>query len=101
MTLSHWCRDYVFYPIAAVTRLPIVGLLMAMLAMGLWHDASAYYVLWAVWQSLGIFMTHIALRFSDSNESEVTGRIIGSVSVFAWLSLTKPVVLQILDRFSP
>ena len=34
MTLSNWCRDYVFYPVTAITRLPVVGLLLAMLAMG-------------------------------------------------------------------
>jgi len=97
MTLSNWCRDYVFYPITAITRLPIIGLLMAMLAMGLWHDSSAYYVLWAVWQSLGIFMTHVALRFPSALRSGHLKQIIGAVSVYLWLSLTKPVVLQFLD----
>jgi len=101
MTLSNWCRDYVFYPITAITRLPIVGLLMAMLAMGLWHDNSSYYVLWAVWQSLGILMTHVALRLPDSLLSARTVRVIGTMSVFLWLSLTKPMVLQFLDTFSP
>jgi len=100
MTLSHWCRDYVFYPVAAVTRLPIVGLLLAMLAMGLWHDTSAYYVLWAVWQSLGIFLTHVTIRFTGNREAGLSGRILGTASVFAWLSLTKPMVLQFLDIFS-
>ena len=97
MTLSGWCRDYVFHPLTAVTRLPIVGLLAAMLAMGLWHDNSAYYVLWAVWQSLGIYLTHRALRLPAGLLPAVATRFIGWFSVLAWLSLTKPVVMLVLE----
>ncbi len=101
MTLSNWCRDYVFYPTTAITRLPMLGLLMAMLAMGLWHDNSAYYLLWAVWQSLGIFMTHVSMRLPGGLLSGHAVRVIGTMSVFLWLSLTKPMVMQLLDIFSP
>jgi alginate O-acetyltransferase complex protein AlgI len=100
MTLSNWCRDYVFYPFTAVTRLPIVGLVLAMLAMGLWHASSAYYVLWAIWQSLGIFVTHMVLRLPGGSLHRNTKLLIGTTSVFVWLTLTKPVVLQLLDLFS-
>jgi alginate O-acetyltransferase complex protein AlgI len=100
MTLSHWCRDYVFYPITAVTRLPIVGLLLAMLAMGLWHDNSAYYVLWAVWQSIGIYLTHAALRLPHGFVPVTIKRVIGTASVFLWLSLTRPVATSLLEFFS-
>jgi alginate O-acetyltransferase complex protein AlgI len=100
MTLSNWCRDYVFYPVTAITRLPLVGLLMAMLAMGLWHDNSAYYILWAVWQSLGIFLTHLILRFGSGLLPPKAGKVIGPISVYLWLTLTKPMVLQLLDLFS-
>ena len=100
MTLSNWCRDYVFYPVTAITRLPVVGLLLALLAMGLWHDNSAYYVLWAVWQSLGIYLTHVVLRLPGGLFSARTKRVLGSTSVFLWLSLTKPMVLQSLEFIS-
>jgi len=100
MTLSNWCRDYVFYPITALTRLPIIGLLLAMLAMGLWHDSSAYYVLWAVWQSIGIYLTHVALRFPAEFVPGWAKRTIGVLSVFLWLSLTRPMVLWFLDLFA-
>jgi alginate O-acetyltransferase complex protein AlgI len=100
MTLSNWCRDYVFYPVTAITRLPLVGLLMAMLAMGLWHDNSAYYILWAVWQSLGIFLTHLVLRLGRGRLPESIGKVIGPISVFVWLTLTKPVVLEFLNLIS-
>ena len=100
MTLSHWCRDYVFYTVTATTRMPAVGLLLAMLAMGLWHDTSLYYVLWAVWQSLGILLTHLALRFYGGSRPALLWRWVGPLSVILWLTLTKPVVqlfLELLD----
>ena len=100
MTLSNWCRDYVFSPVTAVTRLPIIGLLMAMLAMGLWHDNTAYYVLWAAWQSLGIFMTHMALRLPVGSLPSWSLQLMGTLSVLLWLTLTRPVVMQILEFFT-
>jgi D-alanyl-lipoteichoic acid acyltransferase DltB (MBOAT superfamily) len=73
---------------------------MAMLAMGLWHDNSAYYILWAVWQSLGIFLTHLVLRLGRGRLPESIGKVIGPISVFVWLTLTKPVVLEFLNLIS-
>ena len=101
MTLSHWCRDYVFYTVTATTRMPALGLLLAMLAMGLWHDTSLYYVLWAVWQSLGILLTHLVLRLYGGSRPALVWRWVGPFSVIFWLTLTKPVVqllLGILDK---
>lgn len=97
MTLSHWCRDYVFYTVTATTRIPALGLLLAMLAMGLWHDTSLYYVLWALWQSLGILLTHLALRLYGESKPALLWRWLGPLSVVFWLTLTKPVVLLVLE----
>jgi len=65
--------------------------------MGLWHDNSAYYVLWAVWQALGIYLTHLVLRLPAGLLPAAAGRFIGWFSVLAWLSLTKPMVLLVLE----
>lgn len=97
MTLSNWCRDYVFHPVTAIVRKPTAGLLMAMLAMGLWHDSSVYYVLWAIWQSLGILMTHVVLHLLGGSFPAQAAKFMGPLSVLVWLTLTKPVVLFFLD----
>ena len=96
MTLSYWCRDYVFRPLAAASRSALVGLFAAMLVMGLWHDNSAYYVLWGAWQSLGIALTHLSRRVPISLPAPLTG-MLGWLSVPLWLTLTKPVVLLIME----
>ena len=42
MTLSLWCRDYVFFPVAAYFRSALIGIFCAMLVMGLWHQFSLF-----------------------------------------------------------
>lgn len=54
ITLSHWCRDYVFQPVAAFTRSPHLGVIAGMLVLGLWHELSWRYVLWGVYHGLGL-----------------------------------------------
>lgn len=59
ISLSTWCRDYVYYPFYSLTRNPYVGVLFSMVLLGLWHSISWNYMLWAlahviainVWQS--------------------------------------------------
>lgn len=92
MTLTGWCRDYVFQPVLALTRLPVVALIAAMLVIGLWHETSVYYVLWAVWQALGIFLSHVV---PIKLPARVT-MIVGPIFVLAWLSAARPMVLAVL-----
>lgn len=91
MTLSNWCRDYVFQPLAALWRNPFLALAAAMLVLGLWHALSAYYVLWAIWQTAGIALTHVAgrwgLRFPPR-----TQWVFGPIVVLGWVSLAHPVL---------
>jgi alginate O-acetyltransferase complex protein AlgI len=54
MSLSSWCRDYVYAPVAAVTRSHLVAITAAMLTLGLWHAISLHYVLWGLYHALGL-----------------------------------------------
>lgn len=92
MTLTGWCRDYVFQPVLALTRQPVLALMAAMLVIGLWHETSLYYVLWAVWQALGIFLSHVA----PVKLPPRVAMIIGPIFVLAWLSAARPMVLAVL-----
>jgi alginate O-acetyltransferase complex protein AlgI len=104
ITLSQWCRDYVFQPVTALTRSPVLGLLAAMTAIGLWHEVSAYYLLWAVWQVAGIVSTRVAqslvLRHPGLAFWPGTAPFLGPVFVMGWLSLAKPVLSRLLE-FAP
>ncbi len=93
MTLTHWVRDYAFRPLTALTRSPVVGLLGAMLVVGLWHEFSLYYVLWAMWQSLGILLSQLVNRRIGARwrRSWITAPF-GFLAILAWLSAARPVI---------
>lgn len=99
MTLSMWCRDYVFDPITAWTRSPVVGVTLAMIVMGLWHEASLYYLLWAFWQMTGIVGSRVLQTWAGNSPNDTLGfrtRVAGPIAVFGWLSLANPVITRVL-----
>lgn len=96
ITLSQWARDYVFASVTALSRHPVLGLLAAMVFIGLWHEFSLYYVLWGLWQALGIVLTRLwqawRPKSAEDDGLHVLGVIAGRVGVLAWLSLARPVL---------
>jgi alginate O-acetyltransferase complex protein AlgI len=54
ISLSSWCRDYVYMLVVSFSRRPALGVIAAMLAIGLWHEISYRYILWGVYNGLGI-----------------------------------------------
>ncbi|HEY8191553.1 MAG TPA: MBOAT family O-acyltransferase [Alphaproteobacteria bacterium] len=54
ISLTSWCRDYVYMGTIATTRSAALAALAAMLVMGLWHEFSPRYLLWAAFQGAGI-----------------------------------------------
>jgi alginate O-acetyltransferase complex protein AlgI len=60
MSLTSWCRDYVYLPILGLTRNPYLATVGTFLVIGLWHEVSPRYLVWAMynaswvlaWQSL-------------------------------------------------
>ncbi len=96
MTLSLWCRDYVYQPIATATRSPLTGVLAAMLVLGLWHETSAYYVLWAIWQAIGIVGSRALAPLYPALPKRLE-RVATPLLMLGWLSLSKPVALGVLN----
>lgn len=89
MSLTNFSRDYVFRPVAALSRSPITGAFAAMLFLGLWHGSSVYWLGWGAWQGLGIVLTILARRTQWFSELPKSG---GPVFVALWLTATYPVV---------
>lgn len=54
MTLSGWCRDYIFKPVLAQFRQPILAFSTSMIALGLWHAVSLHYILWGFYHAIGL-----------------------------------------------
>jgi alginate O-acetyltransferase complex protein AlgI len=54
ISLTGWCRDYIFIPLAAITRKPFIAIGTTMITIGIWHELSIRYILWGVYHSIGI-----------------------------------------------
>ncbi len=54
MTLSAWCRDYVYTPALATWRVPFLASAASMIVLGLWHEVSLHYLLWGLYHATGL-----------------------------------------------
>lgn len=54
ISLSSWCREYVYMLVVSFTRRPALAVIATMLAIGLWHETSYRYIVWGVYNGLGI-----------------------------------------------
>jgi alginate O-acetyltransferase complex protein AlgI len=56
MSLTNWCREYIYKPLAAITRKPFLAIAATMITIGIWHELSFRYILWGIYHSLGIII---------------------------------------------
>jgi alginate O-acetyltransferase complex protein AlgI len=98
ISLSTWLRDYVFFSFAGRrarnTKLLYCGLVLTMLAGGLWHGASANFVLWGALHGVGLvivrLLANLRKRFNITPKDSLLSRAF-SVFVtfhfvcFAWI----------------
>lgn len=61
ISLVSWLRDFVYTPIALRTRSVITASCAVMLAIGMWHEISWRFLLWAIYWTL-VFWVAIVLR---------------------------------------
>lgn len=92
MSLTEWCRDYVYRPVMALTRSTLAGLAAAMLAIGLWHEISFYYLGWSIWQSLGVVLSRTILPPLAAPIPAGLRRVLAPLAILAWLALARPVI---------
>lgn len=54
ISLSDFCKENIYTPIASLSRKPILGILVSMLIIATWHELSVRYILWGILQFFGI-----------------------------------------------
>jgi alginate O-acetyltransferase complex protein AlgI len=86
ISLSSWCRDYVFQPLAALTRNRWLALVLAMLVLALWHEISIRYILWGSLQATLILLTVRCRTWMPTASKFINyhplGRWVGRIWVF-------------------
>lgn len=96
ISLTSWVQDYVYRPVMALTRSALAGLAAAMLAIGLWHEISFYYVLWSIWQSLGIVLNRLVSPMFARLVPQALRIALAPLAILGWLSLARPVIERLL-----
>jgi alginate O-acetyltransferase complex protein AlgI len=56
ISLTSWCREYIYTSVIATTRSPALGALATLIAIGLWHEISLRYLAWGCYHGLGIIV---------------------------------------------
>lgn len=54
ISLTSWCREYVYTSVTAVSRRPALGAIATLLIIGLWHEISWRYLVWGLYHGAGI-----------------------------------------------
>jgi D-alanyl-lipoteichoic acid acyltransferase DltB (MBOAT superfamily) len=54
ITLSSWCRDYVYMPAMANWRRAWLATAASMVVLGLWHEVSLHYLIWGLYHATGL-----------------------------------------------
>ena len=54
ISLTGWCREYIYMVVIATRRSPTLAAITTMLAIGFWHEISFRYFVWGVYHGLGV-----------------------------------------------
>lgn len=103
MSLTNWCREYIFVPIAAITRKPFIAIGVTMMTIGIWHELSLRYVLWGFYHALGIIFYERYSKFVKgkipTNKAFVmVEKILGIVFTLAFVIMSFPIT-TIVNNF--
>ena len=94
ISLSSWCRQYVFLPLFAKSKNLPLALILTMLTIGLWHEFSIRYVLWGLYHAAGIFVWRLYQRhlapafiFERTESLRKTGVLFSTALTFTFVMI--------------
>ena len=64
ISLTNWCREYIYNSVVAQTRRPELGVIATLLVIAMWHEVSWRYFLWGMYHGLGILIWQKRAAFS-------------------------------------
>lgn len=101
ISLTSWCREYVFQPALSFTRKPLLSVALTMLILGLWHEISLRYILWGVYHAIGIALWHQFQKIKPELVQivptffELPGRVLSIMVTLNFVILSYPVTIQV------
>ena len=88
MSLSAFCRDYIYTPIASYYRKPLLGIIATMIIIGLWHEITLPFLIWGALQAGGIYLAF----FFKNNSNSIVKKNLGRIFVFNYFALSCVVI---------
>lgn len=102
ITLSNWCRDYIYISIRALRGGQALAVILAMLVLGMWHEFSWRYIAWGFYHGAGIALwqgfQHLKSRLRLTTSRGVPAVILTMVS---WAITMNFVVLSFAITSAP
>ncbi len=91
MSLTGWCRAYVYMPMIGITRNPHLAVIVTFLLVGLWHAGTIHWLAWGLWHGCGQAFAIQWQRFSQRRKIKFfktrPGKIVGWAMTMAYVSL--------------
>jgi len=94
ISLTSWCRRYIYTTVIASTRSPALGVISTLIIIGLWHELSVRYILWGLYHGIGIVVWQYSQGIREmlpTINSKATRLLLDYLSIFitvhfVWLS---------------
>jgi len=91
MSLTGWCRAYVYMPVLGLTRNPHLAVIATFLLVGLWHAGSIDWAVWGLWHGSGLALSNQWQRFAQRRKimffKSGPGRLVGWALTMGYVSL--------------
>ena len=85
ISLTSWCRDYVYMGTAAVTRNHALAVITSMLVLGIWHELTVKYIFWGLLHGSAIVVCNRFQKWKTplpSNAPQILHRSAQAFSAF-------------------
>jgi alginate O-acetyltransferase complex protein AlgI len=91
MSLTIWCRSYVYMPTLGFTRNPYAAVIATFVIVGVWHAGTLNWLVWGLWHGVGQAVVLRWQRFAQKRRiaffKSTHGRMIGWGLTIVYVSL--------------
>jgi alginate O-acetyltransferase complex protein AlgI len=91
ISLTAWCRAYVYMPVIGITRNPYIAVIATFTLVGIWHAGTIHWLSWGLWHGCGLALAQRWSRFAQRRKFQFfktpLGKFTGWGMTIAYVSL--------------